>query len=413
MTPRVPGTLIYAIAKRWVDPLTLDTLIAPTVADLQHEVQRAGADASARRRAYARGYLALGRVLIVRVVLRRWAMRRTGAVLALSAIGAAALVTPLWPSAIATNGPVHLLPFFAMALIAPFLLRLSGLGRTYLQLFSSCVCVGLIMSASMVVSILGRLGSPISVQAVAWSLLFACAFVIPGSALAAVVMWRPSSGADPSYRPILTAVAFGYAAFAVSDMIAAWPNWGRAGFAGVLLGLSGAAFRALLFVMAASVVQLPVSLVVRWLRGGRPWLVALGVLLCPVMMFGIAYVGGHPERWEQFRRDSPASQFIEALPYFVASLVLAWRLQRADGRYGGFPRRRRTGRSIAGLKSPPVGMLSQTGVDARDPGTYALVAAVLLATTVAAVWLPARRASRTDPSVVLRAQYTRSGEQCA
>jgi hypothetical protein len=332
MKRRVPGTRIYAIAKRWVDPLTLNTLIAPTVADLQHEVQKAGADASARRRACARGYLALGRVLIVRVVLWRWAMRRAGAVLALSAIGTAALVTPLWPSAIARNGPVHLLPFFAMALIAPFLLRLSGLGRTYLQLFASCVCVGLIMAASMVVSILGRLGSPISLQAVVWSLLFVNVFVIPGSAMAAAV-WRPSSGVDPSYRPILTAVAFGYAAFAASDMIAAWPDWGRAGFAGVVIGLSGAAFRALLFAMAASVVQLPVSLVVRRLRGGRPWLVAIGVLLFPVMMFGISYVAGHPERWEQFRRDSLASQFIRALPYVVASVVLGWRLRGPDTRH--------------------------------------------------------------------------------
>jgi ABC-type lipoprotein release transport system permease subunit len=42
-----------------------------------------------------------------------------------------------------------------------------------------------------------------------------------------------------------------------------------------------------------------------------------------------------------------------------------------------------------------------------QPGTpwhYAAVAAIVLATAVVAVWLPAWRASRVDPAVVLRAQ---------
>jgi predicted lysophospholipase L1 biosynthesis ABC-type transport system permease subunit len=43
-------------------------------------------------------------------------------------------------------------------------------------------------------------------------------------------------------------------------------------------------------------------------------------------------------------------------------------------------------------------------VDARDLSTYAFVTAVLLVVGVLAAWLPARRAVRTDPAVVLRAQ---------
>jgi ABC-type antimicrobial peptide transport system permease subunit len=42
------------------------------------------------------------------------------------------------------------------------------------------------------------------------------------------------------------------------------------------------------------------------------------------------------------------------------------------------------------------------GVDARDPGTLALVALVLTSTAFVAAWLPARRAARTDPATVLR-----------
>ncbi len=44
------------------------------------------------------------------------------------------------------------------------------------------------------------------------------------------------------------------------------------------------------------------------------------------------------------------------------------------------------------------------GVDARDPWTFVGVAILLLVVAVAAVWMPARRASRTDPAVVLRTQ---------
>jgi ABC-type antimicrobial peptide transport system permease subunit len=43
-------------------------------------------------------------------------------------------------------------------------------------------------------------------------------------------------------------------------------------------------------------------------------------------------------------------------------------------------------------------------VDARDPGTMAIVAATLIATAALAAWLPARRASRVDPIVTLRTQ---------
>ena len=43
-------------------------------------------------------------------------------------------------------------------------------------------------------------------------------------------------------------------------------------------------------------------------------------------------------------------------------------------------------------------------VPARDPWIYGLVAAVIFTVTVAAVWIPVRRAALTDPAAVLRAQ---------
>jgi ABC-type antimicrobial peptide transport system permease subunit len=43
------------------------------------------------------------------------------------------------------------------------------------------------------------------------------------------------------------------------------------------------------------------------------------------------------------------------------------------------------------------------GIDARDLSTFAAVAVLLVLATIAAVWIPARRAARADPAVLLRA----------
>jgi ABC-type lipoprotein release transport system permease subunit len=41
-------------------------------------------------------------------------------------------------------------------------------------------------------------------------------------------------------------------------------------------------------------------------------------------------------------------------------------------------------------------------LDPREPWLFAVVALILIVTTIVAAWLPARRAARTDPAIVLR-----------
>jgi ABC-type lipoprotein release transport system permease subunit len=44
------------------------------------------------------------------------------------------------------------------------------------------------------------------------------------------------------------------------------------------------------------------------------------------------------------------------------------------------------------------------GVSGRDPLTYAAISAVLAGVALVASWLPARRATRVDPALALRAE---------
>ena len=68
--------------------------------------------------------------------------------------------------------------------------------------------------------------------------------------------------------------------------------------------------------------------------------------------------------------------------------------------------------AAAGLTIGVLGALALTqvlagllfGVTARDPLTFVVVAAALLLVSLAACWIPARRAMRVDPVLALRGE---------
>lgn len=142
MTPRLPGARLYRWLEARMDRATFDSLIAPTIADLQHEVEAAGGRPWKRRRALVRGYGGVLRVLVGHGwsgggVLRRWAV--------VSVMGIAGALLMAWSRSASAEARVVRSAFLLPLLLTPVVLRCSGAASAFRPLLRAAVAAGMLM----------------------------------------------------------------------------------------------------------------------------------------------------------------------------------------------------------------------------------------------------------------------------
>ena len=123
---KAPGCWLYSLAQQYVDPASVQSLIAPTIADLQHEVATAGPHRRNRLVARCRGYCAV--MSLVGHCRWRLPMRSLFVVLLLGAAGA---VSAILTARSTTFGPAPIGAILVVAAVSVAMLRFMRLGLTY------------------------------------------------------------------------------------------------------------------------------------------------------------------------------------------------------------------------------------------------------------------------------------------
>ncbi len=320
----LPGTRLLAFLARRLDEQVVESILVPTVADLQHETLRAGPSVPRRWLALIRGYAAIARLLFWNGLLWRSPMRRLISVLVLGGVGAALVISLDF----VINTTVGLGALFLVAMVAAAALRVTNAGGSYRRIFSSCIAAGTIMAAALCVWLIlpdNRL--PHSWLAYTVFILSLAASVGLGSALVAAVASRPTAGPEPVYQRGLRQVAVATAAFgtgfAVRTVIGGWyPHtlWST------LMMAASAAFVAFFFAAFAFAVYLPVMAVARRAiprLGSRLPLAVIGALLFPIPLIGIPLLQPPPSPW-YFVLPRLSLLLWMSIPYVIAGAVLGW-----------------------------------------------------------------------------------------
>jgi hypothetical protein len=331
---RLPGTRTLALAERLLDRATIESVVEPTVADMQHEVERAGADPVVRSIAAIRGYAALVRILVFDGLIWRFPMRHFVTVLLLGALGSALVLIV----ARVARGPEPVAAMLAVAVLTPFALRLTQRNASFGRMFASCVAVGLMMGTTLWLWTLVDAGAwrVLPWYANAWTSAFLVGCIGFGSALAAAVAWTPSDDSLVRRRILHVLVAAGSflgaeaAMYVVAFARVTDPFW----TASWLLFLS------FFFVAVSVAVYLPALLgIKRFVRGlaARLVLPVIGGLLFPVPLLGLPLLQGRLGTTWDFLVHHPGTMATVGSPYALAGAVLGLLLAVAPR--GGDPRR--------------------------------------------------------------------------
>jgi hypothetical protein len=318
MTPRVPGERLYRAVARIVDEPFLKSAIEPTIADLQHELRESRGGSWRRGLIYLRGVVAIARLLNR---CSAWSLNvgRIAAVVLLGLGGAASLAWAQWAEG---AGPMGLVPFLGVAVIAANILRIFQLGRSYREMFVNCIGISVLMSVGLWRDY-GRLTEvPLWVAGRAVLTFVLCLGL--ASAMVAAVAWKPRSGTSNFHRGML-ALATGLCVFAVANL--GIRVLGLMSLTTALATVSRSAFMAFLFALVASVSLLPALVLARRILSSRWALALVAAILSPLL---ITILDGFGSGWSWrlvsmlFSGDDVARAMAIFAPFILASAAVGW-----------------------------------------------------------------------------------------
>ncbi len=319
----LPGDWLYEKLARALDAATVESLVAPTIADLQHEVSLAGRSAWRAALARVRGYGAILRLLVACGIIWRFPMRRLITVLALGCVGSALLLVIVSVA----YGPAEFGAFFLMAVLAPIALRFLAGGSSYRQMFVNCLGIGLMMGAvHFLWALLAGTPSRLPWYGYLLTVVFAAGCITLGSALAASVGWKPTAGDSPAYRRRMLQIVAASATFVVLYSVV-YLSWRPGGIFHVLETLSFAAFLGFFFAAVSVAVYVPVFLGVRRVvrtPSARPLLAVLGAAMFPLPLLSFPVLQGRAVPAVLFLLGHSQVVLLMSLPYVLSGALLGW-----------------------------------------------------------------------------------------
>ena len=323
----LPGTWLLALMARHLDEKTVESILVPTFADLQHETLRAGTSVPRRSVALVRGYAAIVRLLVWDGLLWRSPMRRLISVLVLGGVGAALVFSTNGMSEIRAGLGAVLLAVIAASAV----FRVLKLGRSYRQVFLNCLGVGMIAGTSLLawIVVVESL-TPKPWYSYALLYLFIIGWIGLASALAAALAWTPAPGAEPVHRRRLVPVVAASGTFAgcmiARSFVDGWRPYNISNFMSLA---SYVAFVSFFFAAFALAVYLPVMVVAGRVAprlAARLPLAVLGGLLFPVPFLGIPLLQGSAYNVGRLGLYNPLTLLWWSSSYILAGAVMGWLL---------------------------------------------------------------------------------------
>jgi hypothetical protein len=316
-----PGSTVLAVLTRCLDADLGESVVAPTLADLQFEVQSTP-NAWRRFLAFARGYLAIGRVLLWHGLIWSSPMRTMLTVMLLGVLGAALLVEMF---SVTTSGPAQISPFFLMTVLTPIVMRSVRGVNTRRQMFVSCMTAGSVMSVVFLVWFaIVKHPSRAPWYGYVPGLVFLLGCVALASAMIAVVTANPDVTDKRNVRGRMRNVVASSAIFGICYSVVGFLRHPASG--DVLSTVSWGVFLAFFFVLVSVAIYLPILGSARLVfhQWSRAPFAIMGAFLFPIPLLAFPLLQGRFEAVGQRLLHDPVALTPTAFPHVIAGAVLGW-----------------------------------------------------------------------------------------